>query len=231
MTCRRVSSSIHLAKGNDHLQLLVLFAHPKPDVRPARKKTGVGITLHQGRDIGQRGGRKIAAFGADRKHGMALHAAQLLDHGVIFVRLVLGACAAVAIHALRGVNNGTIAGAAAEVAGQDIIDELARRLRLGFVQRKQRHDKARGAEPTLRGVTRDHGALHRMQAPIRRPQAFDRDQSFTVQYGHKLHAGIDRTKVQTVVSQLPQNHRAGATVPFGAAFLRAGSPQLLAQII
>ena len=87
----------------------------------------------------------------------------------------------------RGVDNRAVAGAAAEVAGEVVFDDVARgggnfarfpvraRFRMPiFIQRKQRHHEPRRAESALRGVVFDQRALHRVECAVLR-QVFDAD--------------------------------------------------------
>ena len=76
-------------------------------------------------------------------------------------------------HALAGVEDRPVAGAAAQVAGELVGELLARRPRAAalvvLVGRPQRHHEARRAEAALRAVALDHRLLHRMQrASLRR---------------------------------------------------------------
>ncbi len=82
---------------------------------------------------------------------------------------------------LRGLNNGLVAGAAAQVAA-DGVGNLAAAGRGGcrVRQMRQAHDKTRGTKATLRAVAIDHGLLHRVQRAIGLLQTFYGFDAFAV---------------------------------------------------
>src|ERR1700682_5068785 len=66
-------------------------------------------------------------------------------------------------HAAPGLDDGAVAGAAAQVSRQRMDDRVASGLRAGYIEREERHHEAGRAEAALRGMTVDHRLLHRMQ--------------------------------------------------------------------
>jgi len=63
----------------------------------------------------------------------------------------------------RGVGDGAIAGAAAKIAGERLIDVLTRRSCAILIEREQAHHDARRAKAALRAVKIDHRLLDRVQ--------------------------------------------------------------------
>ncbi len=138
----------------------------------------------------------------------------------------------VVVHAPRRFDYRPVAGAAAQVRGQRIVDFPAVRFTARFVQREQRHDETRGTEPALRCVAVDHGLLHRVQQPARFAQALHRKQEFAVQSGKKLDAGIHGTELQPAsVTGFTNDHGARPAVSFRAALLGAGAAQVFPQVL
>ena len=68
--------------------------------------------------------------------------------------------------ALRGAHDRLIAGAAAEIALQRLLDRRVGRIGRPHPQPIERHDEARRAEAALRAVEVDHRLLHRMQRAV-----------------------------------------------------------------
>lgn len=104
-----------------------------------------------------------------------------------------------------------------------------------LLQRKQRHHKPGRAEPALRAVALDHGALHAVQLALML-EVFHADQLLAVQGRHKGQAGIEAAIAQALLAlrvglDFAHDHRAGAAVATGAAFLGSGFMQVLAQVI
>ena len=154
-------------------------------------------------------------------------------------------------HALPGIEDRPVAGAAAQVARQVVGELLAGGLRAGcavaLVAGGQRHHEARRAEAALRAVAVDHRALHRVQRvgtgrmrPAHRFEVLDREQRLAVERGQEADAGVDRPQAQAAdqggcgrrrcgVGQLGHDHGAGAAVALAAAFLGAGAARVLAQ--
>ena len=107
-------------------------------------------------------------------------------------RLALERLAGQGVGVLGGIDDGAVAGAAAQVARQGVVDFLAfRAVRLVFVEREQRHRKARRAEAALRTVPVHQRLLYRVQRVGGRRKVFDGEQGLAVEGGQKLDAGID----------------------------------------
>ena len=137
-------------------------------------------------------------------------------------------------HALGRVDDRTVAGAAAQVAGQRVGDGRALGAgaggRMRLAQRGHRHDEAGRAEAALRAVALDQRLLHRM----RLRQVFHGDDGAAVERGQEAQAGVDiadRHAAGRGVVALGHQHGAGAAVALVAAFLGAGAARagVLAQ--
>jgi hypothetical protein len=150
-------------------------------------------------------------------------------------------------HALAGIEDRPVAGAAAQVAGQVVGQLGARRPRAGlamaFVDGGHRHRESGCAEAALRAVAIDQRLLNRVQR-IRRAEVLDRQQGLAIDRGQEADAGIDRAKAQRIGAgadhggcrrcrrvgrQFGHQHRAGAAVALVAAFLGASAVRVLAQ--
>ena len=136
---------------------------------------------------------------------------------------------AIVVHPTRRVDDRTIAGAAAEVAGERIINDATRRALDGLVQREQRHHEARRAKAALRAVAVDERLLDRMQRAVCAGQALDGDELLAVERRHELDARIDRAKADPAAVKLADDDGTGAAIAFGTAFLGSGAAQILAQ--
>ena len=155
-------------------------------------------------------------------------------------------------HALAGVEDRPVAGAAAQIARELVGELLARGRRacgaVALVATRQRHHEARGAETALRTMAIDHRLLRRVQrstlALRQRLQVLHRQQRPAVERGQELDAGVDRAQAQPanlrgagrrrtdgigLARQLGHDHRAGAAIALGAAFLAAAAMRVLAQ--
>ena len=95
-------------------------------------------------------------------------------------------------HALGGVDDRPVAGAAAQVAGQRVVDGLARRRVRALVEPEQAHREARRAEAALRGMALDQRLLHRVQAPVGRGERLDGEHRLAVERRQRPDAGVDR---------------------------------------
>ncbi len=137
-------------------------------------------------------------------------------------------------HALAGVEDRPVAGAAAEVAGQRVGELLARRPRavraVLLVAGGQRDRKARGAEAALRTVAFEQRLLRRVQRAVG-GEVLDAQQGLAVEHRQESQAGVDAAQAQLFArpGQPGQQHGAGAAVALVAAFLGAGAARMLAQ--
>ena len=79
----------------------------------------------------------------------------------------------------------------------------------------------------------DHRLLHRMQRAVRAAQMLDGDDMAAVERAEEADAGIDAFIDQLAAGQPADQHRAGAAIALGAAFLgaaqRAAQPQIVEQ--
>ena len=133
----------------------------------------------------------------------------------------------------RGIDDRFVAGAAAQIAAQRIIDLSACGPGDRLQQTGQAHHDAGRAKTALRAMTLGHGLLHRVQLAVGALQAFHRLDRLAIQRGHQLQATVDAgvSYRRAVGVELTDQHNAGAAVAFGAAFLGAGAVQMLAQVI
>ena len=92
---------------------------------------------------------------------------------------------------LRGGDDRLVAGAAAEVALQRLLDLGTGRLRLAHPERVERHHEARRAEAALAAVQLDHRRLDRVQRPAA-GDVLDGDDVAEVDRGEQPDAGVDR---------------------------------------
>ena len=113
-----------------------------------------------------------------------------------------------------------VAGAAAEIAGQRIVDRLeVGRLAAGG-KGIGRHDEARRAEAALRGIgSRPSRVCTGCGAAVGAAQALDRAHRLAVDLAQQRDAGIDRLAAAVAL----QHDGAGAAIALGAAFLGAAS--------
>ena len=130
-----------------------------------------------------------------------------------------------------GIRNGAVAGAAAEIARQPVVDLRTVRLMSGVVEREQAHHESRGAEPALRAVMLDQGRLHGMQGLAGGAQVLDGDQLPAVHHSKEVDAGVYRLVADLVSVAAPEHHGAGAAVAFRAAFLGAHGPFAQTQVL
>ena len=122
---------------------------------------------------------------------------------------------------LGGAHDGRVAGAAAEVAGQDgVVIGIARHMRGG-----QRHHDPGRAAAALRAVVIHHRPLHRVQGAIGGGQPLDGGHRAPVHLRQEQDAGVQRHRPALVA----QHHGAGAAIALVAAFLGAGQPAVGAQ--
>ena len=135
------------------------------------------------------------------------------------------------VHRLRGLHDRSVAGAAAQVAGENVVDATRSRLRLAEVGRIQRHHEARRAEAALRAMRIDQRLLHRMQPAVGSLQMLDGRDAAALEHRQQENAGVDGAMTHLSVAQLADRHRAGAAIAFGAPFLGARQTFRLAQIV
>ena len=121
----------------------------------------------------------------------------------------------------RGIDDRPVAGAAAEIAGQRVVDGLVLGLLAALLERIQRHHDPRRAEPALARIRLDHRFLERVEPAILR-QPLDCDQRLAGELRHRHQAAIDRLVAHARAVRDAEHHRAGAAIALGAALLGAG---------
>ncbi len=130
----------------------------------------------------------------------------------------------------RRVDDRPVAGAAAEISRQRLADASVGRGLALVIEREQAHDDPRRAEAALRAVKVDHRLLKRVQR-VAVGEVLDRQHFRAVDLPEQQDAGVDGLVSERAAAQAREDHRAGAAIAFGAAFLRSLGPRLLAQPI
>ena len=174
-------------------ELPVLLGHPQPDIgRPGDDHGRRMLAVDVGKLIdGARREPPLIAV-RDLKHRAVIERGKLLRDRRTFRRRRarhLG-------EREPGVDDRTIAGAAAEVAGEPVLDALAVAERAHQPAGIKLHHEARRAEAALRAVLVDHEFLRRMQAAVGALEVLDRGQLAAVQRRHELDARVDRAMAQ-----------------------------------
>nr|GEU28080.1 hypothetical protein [Tanacetum cinerariifolium] len=220
----------HVAQVDDVAQFAQLLGDPQADVGGAGQQRGVRMGGAQRHQFVHRARRiKGAAAGRVADARLALQGAQLGRDGGAVERH-----ARQFRHAVGSVDDGAVAGAATQVAGQAVVDFAALCGLAVFIEvhAPQRHHESRRAEAALRAMTVHHGLLHRVQRAAVLLQVFDRKQRLAIERGRELDAGIDRLHVQLAGRiEAADDHGAGAAIALGAAFLGAGGVQVFAQVL
>ena len=216
------------ADMNDLVEGRELLGDPQPDIGCAADDPGIGMALVERSERGLAGGCcEEAGFVADEHVGTVVQLAQRGDGaGLVGGEAVhRGAGAGFA----GGVDDRPVAGAAAEIARETIVDLGAvGSLALAMEMREQAHDNARRAKTALRPMPRGHRRLHRMQPSVVR-KVLHRDQFAAVELAECGDAGVDRLINQAAVVLPGDHHGAGAAIAFGAAFLGSGRALLQPQ--
>ena len=226
----------HVPQVDQLAELAQLLGDPQADVRGTGQQARVWLRLEKARQRRQGARRMKAARFADRCIGL-----QGAETGrQAFQRQPRARCVQ---HAFARIEDGPVAGAAAEVAAQGVGKLGACRaglaLRVSLVAGRQRDSKPRRAKAALRAVRRHQGTLRRMQVAGRR-EILHRQQRLAVQRGQEADAGVDGAKREArtsnglawlghVAGQLGDQQRAGAAIAFGAAFLAATGTGVLPQ--
>ena len=115
--------------------------------------------------------------------------------------------------------DGAIAGALIEVAGELIAQARDGRRGARMIGGEKAHHDARGAEAALRTVMIDHRLLHGMQSAAL-GKVLDRDELATVKLAQEDDTGVERLMHELVAFQPRQHDSARAAIAFGATFLR-----------
>jgi len=242
---------VDLADGDQVAQVAETLVCPQADVGRAGKQARLRLARAQRREGLERARRVEAAQFADGRVQRGVGQRRI---GRQALQRLHDRCGGKALrrqleHALAGVEDGAIAGAAAEVARQLVGELLPRRLRAGLavalVGARHRHRDARRAEAALRAVALDQRLLHRMQlAPGDRAQVLHRQQRLAVERGQEAQAGVDGAQAQATddggagagragrfgaIRELGDDDGAGAAVALVAALLGAHGARVLAQ--
>ncbi len=128
-----------------------------------------------------------------------------------------------------GLDDRLVTRATTEIALQRTLDFGSAGVLRGQPKPVKRHDEARRAEAALRAMTVDHGLLHGMQRAVPGRQMLDGHHMGGVQRADEADAGVDRLILQPTADEPPDQHRAGTTIAFRAAFLGARQPALQTQ--
>ena len=237
----------HAANGNQIAQLAKLFGDPQAHIGGAGNQPRLRQLLAQTRQAGHAGRRiKLRLAIAVLPIFIAVQGLQSR-----YNRRCCQCLRRQIEHALTRIQNGPVARAAAQVAGQSIGQLLARRrgaaLRLVLlINSPQRHGKTRRAKAALRAVALHQSLLHRVQvgAVVGRCwcrlanalEIFHREQSFALQIGQELDASVHRLQPQALhrlciagLRQLSHHHGASAAIAFVATFLAALALRIVTQ--
>ncbi len=233
-----VGKTLDLAHVNDGVEFAVLLRHPQADIRTARQYRGVRVPVECGGQLVDRPWRKETALAVTQfERAVADDLPQAFDtigHGFIAAvwlpqPVVIGG--GNLVHRTRCGDDRAIAGAAAQIARERVVDIPARGIALRLVKREQRHDETRRAEAALRAVLLDHGLLHRVQPGAAPVETLHGNQLLAVQRRQELDAGIHGFERELVASaaKFGEHHGARAAIAFRATLFRSRPTQVLAQ--
>src|SRR5512134_4080518 len=153
--------------------------------------------------------------------GRAAAAESWVEVKIPAARSVLLAAQELRAH-LHGLDDVDVAGAAAEVALEPLVDLLVGGIGVVLQQPRRRHDHARRAEAALKSVALRERALDRVELPLLR-HALDRHDARPVRLRREHGARFHRPAVNV--------HGAAAALAGIAADVRAGELELVAQEI
>ena len=143
--------------------------------------------------------------------------------------------AAPSMAAKRRVDDRAVAGAAAKVAGERLIDVFARRGRAVLVEREQAHHDARRAKAALRAMKIDHRLLDRVQR-LAVGEVLDGEEFGAVDLAEEQDTGVDRAsgraspleRATRTTVQAPQSPSAQPSfVPFAPSSSRSQSRRVM----
>ncbi len=219
---------LHATQPDDLAEILQFLGDPEADIRAAREQGRVGVAkreIRHGLDAG--GGREEARLMPDEEIRTFLQGFQPQLPALGIRRENIGRRAMEGGH--RGIGDRAIARAAAEIAGEDVIEGRAGQRAFGLViGREEAHHDARRAEAALRAVMRDHRLLDRVELPAGR-EILHGQHFRAVDLAKQENAGIHRLIAHAALAQAGEHDGAGPAIAFVAAFLRAGGALLLAQ--
>ena len=198
----------------------------------AGDQNGVMVAVDQGgKAIKARGGGKEAAVVAHHDILIVSDGGKLAQGAAGGIGEAVAARRCGAAGGNRGIDDGTVAGAAAKVAGEPGGGAVAVNRDVAVEQGEQRHDHSRRAETTLRGVVAEQRLLDRMRLGSAPRDILDGHQLLAVQGAEKRHAGIDRPVDHGAVAARAESDRAGTAFAAAAAFLAAGPPVDMAEMV
>ena len=214
------------AEINDLRNCLPPLARQKTEVGAAGQNFSRGHSMPKFKRPGERSWRVKRAVGIDkRRRGLSRDGRQrVLEPGRVGVERIR-------LQRQRiedGLNDGRIAGAAAEIAGESVMDQRQLgRTTFGGIG-VGRHDETGRTESALRTTTAGVGELHRVQLAAR-SKTFDRANAKAVDLTEHHQTSIDCTPLDPAVFELFQDDRARAAIALGAALLGSGQPKAFAQ--
>src|SRR5579871_741608 len=219
---------LHRADIDDRVKAPMLFADPEADIGAAGEDAGVGMTKQQLGQVVDVAWREIASVAGPPWKG-AINCLQGDDDLPLIAAEAVGG--PVASHAPGRGDDGPITRAAAEVAGQRIVDPRPVDRRAVMEHDEEGHDESRSAESALRAVTIHHGLLHRVKLAVGARQILDSQKLFAVKRRQELDAGVDGAIDKSPALDLAKRHGASPAVPFGAPFLAARAAFPAAHIV
>ena len=223
---------VNLSDKNRRRDIAQLFRHPQAHIGCARNN-GCARRLGQNR-------RQIVDICGQDRHGRAVRhrhpttipqGHQPVRHRRAFPGKVIRARTAIIIDGQGGANDRGIARTSAQIALDRGFHLLRGRARGLHPQGIKRHHKTGCAKSALAAVMLDHGLLHRVQPPVRPLQILHRHHVTAIQRGQEPNTGIHRLIAQPGRRQTAHQHRAGAAIAFGTAFLGARQTPVDAQKI
>ena len=214
-------------------QVAKLFGDPQADVGCPCHQHRIGVLLIKaGQAVGRcRNGEKPVVI-ADEDVARRGESGKLFGRRPLPAHIAVGRFAPAGIE--RSIDNRTVAGAAAQVAGQPVVHLAPVRLAGPVVvEGEQRHHEARRAEAALGAMVPHHRGLNRVQAAFAFREIIDGDDLLAVDLAHELNAAVDGLVANLIAVERAQRHRAGAAITLGTAFLGAGGafpePQVVEQ--
>jgi hypothetical protein len=220
----------HAAHMNERGDVAMQLGDPQSHVGGAGQDGRLRVLLAETGQLRERSGRKetpAPVLQADRL-GVA-HGLELL--ALYSQRLLLRGRSRHIVHRLCGAHDRPVAGATAEVASENVVDAAGIGLRFAEVGRIERHDEPGRAEAALRAMAVGKRPLHWMRGAIFALQVLHRHDAAPLQHWQQQDAGIDGAVMHGAVAQLSDHDGAGAAIAFRAAFLGAGQPLGLTQIV
>src|SRR6185436_19771898 len=132
--------------------------------------------------------------------------------------------------ALHAFENGPVAGAAAEVAVEEVLDLLLLGLRVVAQEREHVHHEAGRAVAALRAVVRGDPELHGVEFLARAADSLGGGDHGAIERAERTQTGVDGRLGDALLLRLParEHHRAGAAASLAAGKFRAGESDRVA---